>query len=222
MKFSIFLALFFCSMSVWAQAPTLEAMHSGRIVLANEDTLDGSFSVNLTNDLVQYKLANSIKTYSARQIQYFYFQEDELKIIRYFYSLPYSEYGNYKAPHLFELLYLGPVLSLYLRERTVIENVPYYDAFSNRTFYSTRTKIVSDFFFRDNKGLMTQFNQSKKQLLRVMHGQEKNMKQFLKDNSITYSKREDMVRTIDYYNNLIQPLKNETNKPTPTDTSKQR
>ena len=203
------------------QAPNLEAMHLGRIVLANGDTLDGSFSINLTNDLIQYRQGNSVKTFSARQIQYFYFEEVELKTIRYFYSLPYSDHGSYKAPHLFELLYLGPVLSIYLRERMVMENVPYLDPYTNRTFYSQRAKLVTDFYFRDAKGLIKEFDKSKKSLLSFMEGSEKPIKLFLHNNDITFSKREDVVKVIDYYNNLIQPLPNDNRNKTPADTSKQ-
>jgi len=204
------------------QNPSVDVLRNGRIVLANGDTLDGRFTINLPNDLLEYKLGNSIKTYSARQVQYFYFQEEEANIIRYFFTLPYSDYGSYKAPHLFELLYLGQKLSLYCRERIVIENVPYYDGFTNRTHFVSRNKLVNDFYFRDNKGLISLFSQTRKNLLSFMKGYEEPIKEHLNNIEMSFSNREDMIKLIDYYNNLIQPHKNDNSKQTPPDTSKQR
>lgn len=183
-----------------------ESLRTGQVVLTYGDTLKGQFSVSLGTDLVQFRQANMVKTFSARQVTYFDFQDPQLMLTRYFYSLPYAERGSYKVPKFFELIYRGPALSLYCRETVVIENVPYYDGFSNRTYYSTRTKLIWDYYFQKENGLVVHYKPGRKALLELMSDQEKAIKRYMDEAQAGTLRREHLVSITDYYNALKYPL----------------
>ncbi len=194
---------------------TLDQVQQGKVVLMNGDTIEGKFNVNLTNDLLQLDRGQTIQSLSARQVFSFSFFDRENQETRFFFSLPFAFRGGYRVPVFFELQYAGQAMSLYTRESLVMDNVPFSDPFTGRTVYSTRSRISFDFYLRDDKGVLVRFTGRKKELLQRLAKQAKPLKQFMKENKLDPSERTDLMRIIEFYNDLqtrLNPTENAKEK----------
>lgn len=200
---------------------TLDQVHQGKIVLMQGDTLEGKFTINLTNDLLQLDKGNTIQSLSARQVYSFSFFDKDNQLTRFFFSLPFALRGGYRIPLFFEMQYAGPAMSLYTRESLIMDNIPMVDPFTSRTIYSTRTRISFDYYLRDDKGVMFRFTGRKKELLQRLEKQAKVLKPFIKENKLDPSERSDLMRIIEQYNELETRNKpNENAKEKATDSGK--
>jgi hypothetical protein len=198
----IFLTLFFASLKGFGQEFPSELLHDGELVLLNGDTLKGQIKYNLENDLIQLVINETVQTYSARKILYFSIYDKTVDMFRNFYSIPFEVQPNYKIPILFEVLYEGK-LSLLAREAIVTETVPQYSYMYRSSVNMTRTKLDYEYYFLDEKGRFTKFNNKKFELYEAMKRKEPQIKQYIKKNKLKVDSRRDLVRIVAYYNALV-------------------
>ncbi len=201
----------------------LTAFRKGVIVFTSGDSAKAEFSINLTNDLIQVMEGGALKTYSARQITSFYYIEPENNYTRFFFTYYYNEGRGYGYPKLFEVLYVGPHLTLLTRESIITESVPMYDGFSGRSMLTTRQRVQTDYYLvtpntnPERKPNVVRYKFSKKQLFKICKDRAKEMKAFYKEQDLSYANKASLLKFVDYYNALKQGTTN--GKETP-DSSK--
>lgn len=206
----LFCTFLFCCLAVKAQLQP--EIQSGLVILrGGEDTLKGNITLHLPDNLIELTEGSTIRTYSARQVDEFVLYSEEGSF-RHFFSVPFSEYSGYRTPWFFEQIYVGPLLSLYVRESTTMVMVPVFDSFSQRNVMSQRPRQVLDFYFLPANGAMKHYKNRRKDLYALMPEHEQEIKSFIKDSDISYVDREDLLRITQYMNSLTQAKPTENDK----------
>ena len=114
---------------------------------------------------------------------------------------------NYRVPSLFEVVIEGK-LSLLLKEKIIAESVPsYYPSYYTYSLipsYNYYSKLEYDYFFLNKEGKIQKFKSKgkKKQILLLMNDNYDKVKNFLSSNKINLSKMEDLVKVVEFYNNI--------------------
>jgi hypothetical protein len=180
----------------------LENWNPGYIVTVDEDTLYGPIIVNYQNDLVQINEENTVKTFGANQIIMVYIKDNDSDNERYIYSFPFHPYSDFKPSKLFEMLYSGKSICLLAREMLVTETVPMYDNFTYRTYYTTRTRLLSEFFFLFPEKKVRAVNNSKKVVLNLLADKKDEIKKLISTQKLSLTQKEDLIRIVTEYNKL--------------------
>ena len=180
----------------------LENWNPGYIVTKDEDTIYGPVMINYGTDLVQINEENTVKTYGANQIERVYVKEKDKDMERYIYSFQFHPYSDFKPYKLFEILFSGKSVCLLSREMLVTETVPIYDNFTYRTYYTTRTRLSSDFFLMFPGEKVKALSGSKKELLLLLSDKKDQIKKYIHDNKLNVSEKEDLSLIIKEYNIL--------------------
>ena len=178
-----------------------ELWHEGKLVLLSGDVLRGKIKYNLDNDAVQINVNSRINTYSARKILYFEIFDETVDRYRQFYALPYRIRPNYKVPLLFEVLYEN-TLTLLCREAIVQENIPQFNYYYGSR-YSTRLRLVYEYYFLDKDGEIIKYTQKKEDLYAIFTKNQSELEKYIKKNSLRYDRQRDLVRITAYYNSLL-------------------
>lgn len=186
----------------YSQEFPFQVWHKGKIVLMNNDTLNGLVKYNMEGNVVQFDNKQQVMAFSSQKVLYYEISDNIFKTFRYFYSLPYYVQANYKTPILFEVLYEGP-LTLLAREYTVEETIPQY-GYYYRHGYASRTRLAFDYFFLDQKGNINKYSMKRNDLLEVMKQKDDEIKKYMKKNRLKYDRREDLVKVVAYYNALLE------------------
>lgn len=193
----------FKPISVKAQTnQDIETWNPGYLVSMEEDTIYGPVLMNFQNDLVQLNEENMVKTFAANQIKMVYYRDNDSDEARYFYSFKFHPYSDFKPYRLFEMVFSGIHLCLLAREMLVTETVPYYDSFSYRTFYTTRTRLAQEFYFMFPGEKVKSFAGSKKELLSLLADQKEEIRKFISENKISLNQKEDLLKVVKEYNRL--------------------
>lgn len=204
MRNKIFLLVFVLAGSIArAQELPSELWHDGFLVLESQDTIKGNLKYDIKGDIVQVNLSNTIQTYSSRKIIYFEIFDKTVNRYRFFYSLPYYVNENYKTPILFEVLYEGK-LSLLCRESVVQETVPVHGYSYRSTAYSTRYRLIYDYYFLGETGTIERYGLKKKELLYRLRRYSTEIKSFVKTNKLRTDSYRDLIRIVEYYNELLE------------------
>jgi len=200
------LSVFFALLTILCFDQKVEAQDqramNGYLVLAEGDTLRGQFLLKLEDNLVQLMEKESIKTFSAKQINTLNVLDDEAGLERFYYPFPFKLISSYKMPTLFEMLLSGKHLSLLQRERIILETVPVYDFYMNRTMYATRNRIKAEVFLMWNEDKIRKFNYSRKELFNWLNDEQKPLKAYIKENKLSVNNRADLKKIVLYYNQL--------------------
>ena len=183
-----------------------DGSHRGMIILRDGDTLTENFTFDLQNDLLQVSVGGTIKAYGARQVSEFNYFDSNGKPAVYFFSLPFSEYSDYKVPTFFELVYNGTALSLLSREALVTISVPQYDPFTHRTTISQQQRLIVELYFRTPNGKITHYKYRKKQLFAIMRDREDEVRKFYKEKNLGHTEKYDIIKLVEYYNSLNPPF----------------
>lgn len=195
----VFFTLPFCSFAQ-DEFPS-ELWHEGKLVLLSGDVLRGKIKYNLDNDAIQINVNSRINTYSSRKILYFEIFDETVDRYRQFYALPYRIRPNYKVPLLFEVLYEN-TLTLLCREAIVQENIPQFNYYYGSR-YSTRLRLVYEYYFLDNDGEIVKYTQKKEDLYTILTKNQDELENYIKKNSLRYDRQRDLVRITAYYNSLL-------------------
>ena len=195
----IFLCLI--TTSVYAQFPS-ELWHEGKVVLINQDTLEGTIKYDLDKDIIQLSGKGKIEAYTSRNVLYFSILDTSTKRFRQFYALPYNEIADFNTPRFFELFYEGK-LTLLAREYITIQTSNFGPPGLSGSSYS-RQVLAYDYYFLRQGGSIVLYRKNKKELLLNMRKYENEMKSFIKRNRLHIDQREDLIQIFDHYNSLIK------------------
>lgn len=179
-----------------------ENWNPGYIVTTEEDSIYGPVLINFPNDLVQVNEENTVKTFAANQLKMIYFKSNEGEEERFYYPFKFHPYSDFKPFKIFEMLFSGVHLSLLAREMLITETVPYFDSFTYRTFYSTQTRLVQEFYFLFPGEKVKSFSGSKKELLSLLADKKEELKKFISDSKISLNQKDDLVKLVKEYNKL--------------------
>jgi hypothetical protein len=206
MKFSkciFFVFLFGLGIKAFCQSDQEDQnWHPGYVVTSEEDTIYGPLSINFSNDLVQVNEENTVKTFSANQISLIYFKENSGTEERFVYAFPFHPFSDFKPKRFFEMLFSGKFLCLLSKEALVSESVPVYDSFTYRSYFTTRTRMVRDFFLMFPGEKVKAYSGGKKELLSLLSDEKEKIKKFISQNNLNTSKKEDLLLIIREYNRL--------------------
>lgn len=202
---SLIYLFFFILFSVETKAQTnqdTENWNPGYLVTMEDDTIYGPVLMNFQNDLVQLNEENMVKTYASNQVRMVYYRDNENDEAKYFYTFKYHPYSDFKPYRLFEMIFSGIHLCLLAREMLVTETVPYYDSFSFRTYYTTRTRLAQEFYFMFPGEKVKGYSGGKKEILNLLADQKEEIKRFVAANKISLSQKEDLLKVVKEYNRL--------------------
>jgi hypothetical protein len=200
--FIVFLVSFCHIIVVQAQQFPKDYWHEGELTLFNGENMQGRVKYDLEKDNVQITLATngSVKTYSSRNVESFEFIDAVLKMPRYFFALPFQKSVGYESPMFFELLSDGKV-ALLNREAVVMRTMPVYGYGGMAPMFSNVPMLVDNFYFlvKSTKKVV-QFNNKKEMILDIFIDKLDKIELYLKNNKVDFSKRNDLMKLVDYYN----------------------
>lgn len=186
------------TLMVYAQQTSEERWHKGKIIRKNQDTLQGYLQYSLQNSLLQLKVNNTIKTFTASNVVSFLFFDKYYKVKRQFYSIPHARRRNssYKVPTFFELIREGKPITLLSRQTSVIVR-------SNNFSRAYRRSERDMFYFVDNLGKLTEVKPTKRSIVRALSKRERAIKDFIKVNRVRLHTRSGLIKITDFYNSLV-------------------
>ncbi len=170
----------------------------GKIMLERGDTLMGKMQYEMQTSILKLQTYNNtIKTYSARQIDAFDFFDPVLKEHRYFRTLMYTPKGkDYSTPSFFGLIYEGKnnKVSIYYKEN--LRNV---------YLWNTKTLVNDDLeiYFAFPDGSVKRFRRHTNSLFDLLTENQGDMKSFIEAKYLKTEILMDMVKIVDYYNSLL-------------------
>ena len=178
-----------------------EYWHTGKVLLLNNDTLNGEVKYNMTTDVVQFQQGERVLTFTSQKVLYFEIFDVTVEYFRRFITLPFNVRPNYKVPRIFELLQEGEI-SLLCREQIVEQtnaNTLYFNPYST---FSTQ-QLQYTYYFVDRRGKVTEYTMKKRDLLTILRKKEPKVKKFINQNKLKVDRKPDLVRIITYYNSII-------------------
>lgn len=197
--------LFFAESKANAQQLSRDFWHDGEVNLFSGETLKGKIKYDLDTDNIQLQYNNTIKSFSAFQVESFQFFDEVLKMPRAFYALPYKKSGNYESPTFFELFAEG-YLTLLNRE-IITYRMMYPTGFwgwGYRPWMGTSVPVLDDSYYvllmKEEK--VVKLVDTKKDILALMQDKAREVEGFVAANRIRFDRREDLVRLFDFYNSM--------------------
>ncbi len=198
---------------VLAQAFPSQRWHEGEAVLKDNSIIQGQLRYDLEHDAIQVIVDGKIQTYSSQLVFKFSFLQDDIELIRTFYTLPYANQPGYKSiPRFFEVIIEGKMTLLareYVAQITTSTGGARFNRYRNhplaRTTPSTVTRnyLTYKMFFLDHKGNLTEYGGRKKDLYYVLNESQGELKKFVKTNRLKIDKLEDVAKLVAHYNTLI-------------------
>jgi hypothetical protein len=200
MRFSFTLVFLFVTGVAQAQSFPFDYWHDGKVVLESGDTLRGALKYDLS-DLLQVKHDNRLESFSARKVLFFEIFDQIYKRYRTFYALPFALEGQYKTPVFFELLSEGK-LTVLTREKLE------YKSYSSPYYYYgsyTRLVMVNIYYLLKEDGSIEQFLSKKSDWYELMGNKADNVRDYAKQNRLSFDDKYQLKNIIDYYNSFFSP-----------------
>jgi hypothetical protein len=196
--------LFFTFSSLQAQQFPQDYWHEGEITLFDEQNFQGRIKYDLEKDNVQITLTSngSVKTYSSRNVESFEFIDAVLRMKRSFFTLPFQKSQGYESPMFFELLTDGKV-ALLNRETVILRQMPMYMYGTMAPSFTNVPILVDNFYFLlKSEQKVIKFDEKKETVLKVLSDKKEKVQEYLANNKVNFSKRQDIMQLLDYYNSL--------------------
>jgi hypothetical protein len=200
MRVLLLFILGFISLPLSGQQFAFEYWHTGRAVLDTGDTLRGNIKYELQSDILQVQANKKLESFTARKVLFFEIFDETVKRYRTFYSLPFSQAGQYKAPVFFELLEEGKLTVLCresLEYRTTSSSFYYYGNY-------TRLVLVYKYFILKENGDIEEFNGKKNDWYELMRNKADEVESYVKSNRLDFNDKYELGRIIAYYNSLYK------------------
>jgi hypothetical protein len=188
------------SLPLSGQQFAFEYWHTGRAVLDTGDTLRGNIKYELQSDILQVQANKKLESFTARKVLFFEIFDETVKRYRTFYSLPFSQAGQYKAPVFFELLEEGKLTVLCresLEYRTTSSSFYYYGNY-------TRLVLVYKYFILKENGDIEEFIGKKNDWYELMRNKADEVESYVKSNRLDFNDKYELGRIIAYYNSLYK------------------
>ncbi|PKQ70640.1 hypothetical protein [Raineya orbicola] len=176
----------------------------GRVMDKEGNLYSGRLKYDTEKQTVMIEVGGVTKTFSARQVDFFEFFDEKVRVGRRFVALPYQKNPNinYETMQFFELIYEGKKATLLGTEylETRVNPQPGWGWYGmGTTTFSYR--IVTEFYALKSNGKIVKLKTSKKKRF-FEQMQEPRLTEFIKKNRLSLQQRADMVRIFEYYNNL--------------------
>jgi hypothetical protein len=194
-----------------AQRFAEETWHEGKVILLEGDTIQGSLRFALKDEIVQVQTPQNLQTYTSRKVLSFTFFDRLAKRDRTFYSFNFAKTPNYETPTFFELLLQGKPNSLLGRE-TLVKNTqfvnpgpwgtPMNPMGMGTSIPITTFSVKMEMYLLLGDGRIKSFDGTKKRLLFLLKDKEKEIKDYIKKNSVNFNSPNDISRIVQYYNLL--------------------
>ncbi|WP_448530627.1 hypothetical protein [Raineya sp.] len=196
----------FCLMNSNLQAQILAEgrVLQGRVMDKEGNLYSGRLKYDTDKQTVMVEIGGVTKTFSARQIDYFEFFDEKVRVGRRFLALPYQKNPNinYETVQFFELIYEGKRATLlgteYLETRANPQPGWGWYGMGATTF---SYRIVTEFYALKSNGKIVKLKTNKKKRF-FEQMQEPRLIDFIKKNRLSLQQRADMVRIFEFYNNL--------------------
>jgi hypothetical protein len=200
MRVLLLFILGFISLPLSGQQFAFEYWHTGRAVLDTGDTLRGNIKYELQSDILQVQANKKLESFTARKVLFFEIFDETVKRYRTFYSLPFSQAGQYKAPVFFELLEEGKLTVLCresLEYRTTSSSFYYYGNY-------TRLVLVYKYFILKENGDIEEFTGKKNDWYELMRNKTDEVERYVKSNRLDFNDKYELARIISFYNSLYK------------------
>jgi len=200
MRGIVFFIVWITVLPLSAQQYAFEIWHAGKVVLDTGDTLRGTIKYDLQTDILQVNINKKLESFTARKVLYFEIFDEMVKRYRIFYSLPYAQSGQYKAPVFFELLEEGKLTVLCreaLEYRTTSSPFYYYGTI-------TRLVLVNKFFMLKENGDIVEFRGKKNDWYTFMPAKAEEVERYVKSNRLDLDEKYELGKVIAYYNSLFK------------------
>lgn len=188
------------SLPLSGQQFAFEYWHTGRVVLDTGDTLRGNVKYEMQSDILQVQVEKKLESFTARKVLFFEIFDETVKRYRSFYSLPFSQAGQYKAPVFFELLEEGKLTVLCreaLEYRTTSSSFYYYGNY-------TRLVLVHKYFILKENGDLEEFKSKKNDWYELMRNKADEVERYVKSNRLDFDDKYELGRIIAFYNSLYK------------------
>jgi hypothetical protein len=200
MRLIIFIILVGATLSAKGQQFAFEYWHTGRVVIENGDTLRCNVKYEMQSDILQVQVDKKLESFTARKVLFFEIFDETVKRYRSFYSLPYSQAGQYKAPVFFELLEEGKITLLcreVLEYRTTSSSFYYYGNY-------TRLVLINKYFILKENGDIEEFKGKKNDWYQLMRNKADEVEGYVKSNRLDFDDKYELGKIIAYYNSLYK------------------
>lgn len=182
-----------------------DGWHKAIIILTDGDTLEADCNISLSADIVQARQGNRMATFSARQLSYLYFKDENTGNMRYVFSVPYAATPTgYKVPKLYELAYEGKFASLLQREALITDNDMVMNPYTGMVMSRPYMRLVYEYYIRKQDGTFTAVKQRKRDMLLLLQDQEAEIKKFFDERSPEFGNRQYLISLLERYNHLCQ------------------
>jgi hypothetical protein len=214
MKRSFFVALvglLLCLIGQGASAQDFakDRWHPGEAHLFNGEVYAGQLKYDLENNNLQVSQSGTIRSFSAFQVESFTFVDDQAKLSRSFYALPYERAEKYETPTFFELLSDGEAVSLLNREvivqRVVNQGVAggWGWGWGMRPMGVTMPVLENRLFLLDKaQGKVIKLNVSKADLFNHLPRHREEMENYAKTKRLDPARLDQAVQLVEYYHTL--------------------
>ncbi len=201
-KLYFLLIIFLLASPGWSQDnfDDLGPWYYGSIILKNKRIVKGQIFICLEKDVVILKSAQeTMKAYSAYQIEYFHFYDQNIKAERYYRSFATS-LKKCSKNHFFEVLAVGDMYYLRQEVEMLIPSSDYRYFFGNNN-ETIGYKTCFVYYLYQNSEI-TKIKNFKKQFLDKTENYLEKLSNYAIEENINFVSIEDQIKIVTYYNYL--------------------
>lgn len=194
------------STPVFAQNFSKEYWHTGEVYLFTEESIKGSIRYDLDQNNITIRTPdNKLRSYNASQVEQFWIEDELQKRVRYFYALPQITKDDYRVLYFFELLTEGKI-TLLCRESFVVRQAGYYSPYMWGGWANGGSYVVQedDYFLLNNEGNVADVEEDREAIMRLFGEKKEVMELYLIDHNNKLRNREDLLKTVRYYNEVYK------------------
>ncbi len=202
---ALFILLFVVYTStVVAQKYSMDSFHPGMVYVYGGDSVQGSIKYDFNAEQVQVQTYDRLLAFNSAKIDRVQFSDvltgynRELRIYEYSISN-----NGYDLPVLFEFLLDGSKIQVLARENIVWEtNTNFISPYTMPITTSQRRLVIQLYFRSAISGKIKRYTYSKGDLMLYVRSKSSQVKAFMKREKLKANRNDDVVRIIEYFNNL--------------------
>lgn len=172
--------------------------YEGDIHLTDKSVARGEISYCLDHDVIMLKKEDQTLTLSPMKVDSFVIFDHFLNELRSFHTLPFKELNGYSRKKFFELLYDGKISLLNREDAMMVAAEQGFDETSDLTEWV----LIDRYYMLDEKGEVSYFSGKTNDLLTFMKGQAILVSDYIIDQQLDVSRREDLIAVLRYYNTI--------------------
>jgi len=170
----------------------------GQVVLKNGEVIKGDIQYDLKQNVALVKSKGLVKAYSVYNVDFFRFMDEHLKMIRSFYSMPYTYENGQQRLMFFELVFEDG-FALFNRELDVAKQ----QAMVSKQYYVEKAEdelvTIFNYFILTPDGTFRSILNEQGDLaekLSLNKRERKEMRNFISDHNLDLQNRADFIKVI--------------------------